>query len=405
LSSRYYFVAYDNFGARHEGTLEASTEQGALELLRTDHLMPAELSLVSSGSALGTRALSFGRSGVSVSDLELLTSELSILLTNGVKIDRALDVLSRAFTKPAVNSMVADVLKSVRSGESLSDALLAHPQAFDSLYVNLVRLGEASGDLPRVFQRLSADLKFRRDLNSKVVQALTYPGVVLFVCVVCILFVFNFIVPQMSSLFEDATELPVYTSILLGVSAWFRNYQWWLLLALSTLPFFVPKLLGMFGRNVGFDAYLLRLPIIKHFILLLERVRINSSLALMLESGVPVNKALELASESVSNKYLRHGVRVAQDKVSKGATLSRVLRLSPLFPFFALSLIEVGEESGELSPVFGELADRARAELEAWLIRLTNLLEPLLILIMGGVVGSVVITMLLSIVSVNDVGF
>ena len=405
MISRFRYVAYDQFGAKHEGSVESGSERQALEQLRAEGLFPAELKrLASPGSQVSLGSL-FGSSQMSLADLELLTSELSILLTNGVRIDRALAVLSKAFVKPGVNAVVADLLKRVRSGEPFSECLGYHSKHFDPLYINLVRLGEASGDLARVFQRLSADLKFRRDLNSKVLQALTYPAVVLFVCVACIVFVFNFIVPQMSGLFEDAVEIPVYTAFLLATSEWFQNYQFWLLGFCIAMPLVLPRLLRQFSGSRIVDGYLLRVPVVRHFVLLLERVRLNSSLSLMLESGVPVDKALSLASESIANSQLQHGIRVAQDKVSKGATLSQVLRLTPLFPFFSLSLIEVGEESGELSPVFAELADRARMELESWLIRLTNLLEPLLILFMGGIVGSVVITMLLSIVSVNDVGF
>jgi len=404
MNKMYRYVAYDQFGARHESTIEAETEAEALTRLRSSDLLPASIRPVKEQSQIALDRF-FGRKSVSLSELELFTSELSILLNNGVKIDRALTVLSRAFGRYEMRALVAELLKGVRGGDPLSDCMARRPDVFDRLYINLVELGEASGDLPLVFERLSSDLKFRRELNGRVVQALTYPAVVFFVCLLCIAFVFNFIVPQMSGLFEDAVDLPVYTQFLLGASDWFRRYQFWLLFVCLAAPFVVPRLFRLLAKDFSADALVLRVPILRSLIHFLERVRVNSALALMLESGVSVDRALGLASGSISNSQLRHGVSVARDKVSKGASLSQVLRLTPLFSVFDISLLEVGEESGELAPVFRELADRSRGDLESWLMRLTGMLEPLLILFMGGVVGSVVITMLLSIVSVNDVGF
>jgi type II secretory pathway component PulF len=150
---------------------------------------------------------------------------------------------------------------------------------------------------------------------------------------------------------------------------------------------------------------LLMLPAVKNVLVLVERIRFNTAIALMLESGILIDRCLEMAVDSVKNQAIQQELKIAKDRVKKGESLSKALRVSPLYPDFSLSLIEVGEESGELEPVFLELSSRARREFESWVDKMTSLLEPLLILVMGGIVGGVVVTMLLSIVSVNDVGF
>lgn len=152
-------------------------------------------------------------------------------LQNGVRIDKSLDILKAKPAGPAAN-MLQQLYSGVKHGKSLSDAMMELPEIFDALYVSLVRLGEASGDLAHVFVRLSQDLKFRSGLRRKIIQSLAYPLVIMLVCISCILFIFNYIVPQMSGLFDGLPEIPIYTAILLGVSEWMQSYQWLLALGL-----------------------------------------------------------------------------------------------------------------------------------------------------------------------------
>ena len=294
---------------------------------------------------------------------------------------------------------------AVRSGESLSDARATENEVFNSLYINLVQLGESSGTLPKIFARLAEDIKFQSELKSKITQALTYPAAIFLVCIFCIVFIFNYIVPQMSGLFEGMPEIPTYTAFLLGASAWMISYQWLLLVGISGLVLGVMAALKTRSGARRINDGLMLVPGIRNVSILIERIRFNSAIAMMLEAGILIDRCLEMAVGSVKNKSVQQDLIVAKNRVKKGDTLSNALRASPLFPDFALSLIEVGEESGHLEPVFSELSSRSRREFESWVDRMTSLLEPLLILFMGGVVGGVVVTMLLSIVSVNDVGF
>lgn len=398
---QFRYQAFDQHGAKHEGEIDAGSETLAVKSLQAQGLMVS--SLKQQGRDQTVQGLSLSNK-VSLQDLEYLTSELSLLLQNGVKIDKGLAILQRNVRPGPTGRLVNDLLNAVRKGQPLSAAMEARDDVFSSLYISLVKLGEASGNLAMIFNRLSRDLRFQRELRGKIGQALTYPAVILAVCVLCILFVFNYIVPQMSGLFAGMADIPDYTAALLGLSDWFINYQWWLLFALLGLA--VGLMAGMqkpqVRRQLG--EFAIKIPVVRTMIVLVEQIRVNSALAMMAEAGIAVDKAMGLASASIGNASLRFGIEAAQQKVRKGAPLSEALRLSPLYPDFSISLLEVGEESGELGPVFEELAHRSRTQFESWVTKVTSVLEPLLILFMGGIVGTVVVVMLLSIVSVNDLG-
>ena len=396
------YKAYDNLGAKADGGIEAADIGLAKAALSEQGLLVVSVTEDTSF----TQELGFlSRRRVSAQELEFLTSELALLLNSGVTIDRGLAVIKRNSTSAPQARLVASLHDAVRRGESLSEAMAAESEVFNPLYVNLVKLGESSGTLPKIFSRLAEDIKFQSELRSKIMQALTYPAVIFFVCILCIVFIFNYIVPQMSGLFEGLPEIPTYTAFLLGASAWMINYQWFLLLGIVTAVGMLVTALKTAEGARRIDGALLMVPGIRNVFILVERIRFNTAIAMMLESGILIDRCLDMAVGSVKNQTIQQELKVAKERVKKGDTLSKALRASPLYPDFSLSLIEVGEESGQLEPVFAEISRRSRREFESWVDRMTSLLEPLLILVMGGIVGGVVVTMLLSIVSVNDIGF
>ena len=395
------YRGYDQNGVGRQGTLEAENREGALRELRSQQLYVAELKQEASETGL---ALFLNRAP-SAEDLEYFTGELALLLGNGVKLDRGLAILGENRKSAALGRVVRKLNEGLRRGQPLSEAMGAYPELFNPLYLNLVALGEASGDLASVFKRLSDDLQFQGQLRRKVSQALTYPALIFAVCLLSIVFVFNFIVPQLSALFDGMNELPGYTQALLSVSAFFQNYQWFLAGAAA---------LGLFGvasawRRPEYRARLLaqamKVPGLRGFLLLAEQVRLNAALAMMLASGVPIDRSLRLAAGSLQTESLARALDGARKQVNSGAPLAAALAATPLYSSFFQSLIEVGEESGDLLPVFEEIKRRARNDFESAVERFTTLLEPLLIVFMGAVVGGVVVTMLLSIVAVNDVNF
>jgi len=396
----FQYQAVDTVGGRKRGEVNAANEEEAILRLSHDGLLVAKISL-SRQSEPSLTVLSSKKLGLA--ELDRFTTELSLLLRNGVRIDRGLTVLLGNAVSAAERRFLQELLDKVRGGEALSTALRAQGALFSETYLNLVVAGEASGRLSDVFEQLAADLKYRRKLQNQIIQALTYPLVILFVCVASIVFVFNYIVPQMAPLFSNAVELPGYTKLLLSSSQWIRDYQLYVALSFPLLILTGTRLMSSRQRRDEILASLMRWPVIGGLILAVNQVQANSTLSITLASGLSVDRAFGLAAHSVQNKELKQSLIVAQERVRRGDSISAVLRGNPLYPDFSHSLIEVGEESGDLEPCFTELADRARSNFELKINQMTAILEPVLILFMGGVVGGVVVTMLLSVVSVNDI--
>ncbi|WP_199611261.1 type II secretion system F family protein [Flocculibacter collagenilyticus] len=396
----FQYKAFDKSGAKIDGQIEASDIASVQKQLSTQGLYPSEIKEFKESQSL------FGFSQkVSLADLEFLTAELSLLLSSGVRIDKGLDIIKKTKAKPALAKLLGEMSASLKKGNSLSKAASEHPKAFDPLYVNLIELGEASGQLSDIFSGLATDLKFRRDLQRKIIQSLTYPAVILSVCILCVIFIFNFIVPQMSSLFADVEDLPWYTQLLLNVSDWLQNYQGFLLLGIILSGIGLASVWKKESFQQKWQQLLLKLPLVKNSVLTAERIRFNSGLAMMLSAGVPIDQALSLSTGNIKNLLLRREMDIVRQKVKRGSALTPALRQTSLFPPFYVSLLEVGEESGNLDKIFNEIASRSRQDFEEWTQKLTTLIEPILILTMGIIVGGVVVVMLLSMVSVNDIDF
>jgi type II secretory pathway component PulF len=399
--AQFRYEVFDSAGARSSGELESVSIQQAREQLIKQGL------LVKSIEEIGIKAsgFSFSFERITLADIEFLTSELSVLLDAGLKVDQGIELLRSSSKKPMLTDMLDKISKQMRSGKQLSEALVAFPKYFDPLYVNLVSIGEATGRLADVFKELSKDLGFKRELQQKVMQALTYPTVILFVCVISVLFIFNYVVPNMASLFEGQSDLPIYTLILLNSAAWLQKYQ---LVVAATFLILVGALL-VFRKHPLMEKMKQKLnttiPVVKTAVVLVERIRFNSGLAMMLNAGVPVDRALQLASGNIRNMALRQEILIALAKIKRGDQLSTSLRQTRIFPDFFASLLKVGEESGQLSRIFNEIAQRSQREFSNWVTRVTSLLEPILIVVMGGIVGGVVVVMMLSITSVTDAGF
>jgi type II secretory pathway component PulF len=395
------YKSYDSSGAKVDGQIEAEDQKKALDKLRQQGLLPAEIQEYKTDS---NELFNFAAK-VTLSDLEFLTAELSLLLESGVKIDRGIDIIRKTKAKPALSKLLNDINKSLKKGGNLSASCREHPEVFDELYCNLIELGEASGNLSEIFSDLAKDLKFKRDLRSKIIGSLTYPTVIFFVCMLSVVFIFNFIIPQMATMFTEIDNLPWYTQAMLSISTWMTQYQIWLLVGL------VASIAGLvYGFKqpafvIIWQRLSLKLPVIHTAVRTIERIRFNAGLAMMLKAGVPIDKALGLSAGNIKNHLIRREMDIAKQKVKRGSGLTPALKQTSLYPDFFISLLEVGEESGNLGRVFDEVANRSRAEFESWSSRMTTLIEPLMILFMGIFVGGIVVVMMLSMVSINDIGF
>lgn len=396
----YIYNAYDGSGGQVGGQIDAINKPNALVKIKALGLLPTE---VKEYKASSNSAFTFNNK-VSLADLEFLTAELSLLLESGVRIDKGIDIIKRTKAKLALAKLLTDISNNLKKGKSLSESFSEYSDVFDPLYCNLISLGEASGNLSEIFSGLAKDLKFRRELQRKIISSLAYPTVIFFVCILSIFFIFNFIIPKMSSMFNDVDSLPWYTSAMLSTSEWMIQYQGLLIIGVVGAIFSLFTLLKQPAFIEWWQKISLKLPIFRKAIITVERIRFNSGLAMMVKAGVQIDRAIYLSAGNIKNKVLQREMDIAKAKVKGGSSLTPALQQTSLYPDFFISLLEVGEESGNLERVFDEIANRSRQEFESWTDRMTTLLEPLMILFMGGFVGGVVVMMLMSMVSINEMG-
>ncbi len=399
------YIAYDSAGARTQGQMNAVSLDSAKFKLKEQGLTPVKIEpLRSAGGPALPGFLRFSpRPGLS--DLEFFTAQLSLLLENGVKIDKALSIAKIGVKNQRLKKIVEDLYQQVRGGTPFALALANYPELFDSLYISVAAIGEATGTMGAVFQDLAGHLKLRQNIASKTKQAMVYPAVIFSVCVLAIVFIFNFLVPRLSVVFEDMENLPVYTELLLVASDLFQRYQFVALPVVLVIIFVLPRLMRQKKTKQAFDAAFVRLPLVRQLIYSLENFKFTTSLAILLRSKVVLSDALDYAVKSIGNAMLRRKLATVRDEVRRGSKLSEAVGRAQFLPEVYVNLIEVGEQTGNLSGVFTEMQDRMRDAYIARVTALVTLIEPLMIVVMGLVVGSVVVVMLLSLTSINDFTF
>ncbi len=399
----FQYLAFDTAGNARQSRMNAGDARSALLQLKQMGLTPVRLTEVSENGARRTFRL-FRRSAPGLADIELVTSKLAMLLKNGVKIDRALEVVRKGIASSTLEELLESLHADIRQGVPLSRALQKHPQCFDPLYVSVVEIGEKTGNLGNAFQDLAANLAFRKAVRRKTLEASFYPGFIFCLCCLVIWFMFDFIVPKLSVVFQGMRDLPFYTLFLLRFSEVFRQYRLLVPIIVVSL-FFGYRLVRnrtWFQRSLA--ALMLWIPGVRSMLLMLEKLRFVSSLAILLSNRVPLSDALTHALRAVSNIRVRQYLASVNQDVRQGTSLSEALSKTGLFAGEFDSLIEIGEQTGSLAEVFQELAGRLKVDFENSVADMIRWIEPIMIVGMGVIVGAVVIVMLLSIVSINEVG-
>lgn len=401
---KFIYTAYDGAGARHEGEISAINLESAKFKLKELGFIPIKIDKPNITAGRVKDILQFNRRP-GFSDVEFLTSQLSLLLKNGIKIDRALETAKKGIKNNRLKRVVNEIYEDIRRGTSLSVAIEKYPDIFNPMYVSTVRVGEATGRLAYIFEDLAANLNFRQKIRARTHQAMIYPSVIFFVCLLTVIFIFNFIVPRFSVIFSSMEGLPIYTDILLTVSYIFRKYQFFMFA--SIVGVFI--LMGRVKEREQFrrliDGLGIRLPFVKQLCYALENLRFISSLAILLKSGVILTEAIDYAVKSISNVFIRKKLLTLKDEIRQGKQLSESIAKTGFLPDIFYGLIEVGEKTGNLSEIFSEMGERLRTLYENRVTGLITIIEPAMIILMGLIVGSVVVVMLLSMVSISDITF
>ena len=398
--NRFNYRALDSQGLETRGSIEASTKEEAMAGIREKFDWIIQLSPAPKKLELPRIAKNLPNQ----QELGVFTQQIALLLKNGVTLDAGLSALSRQEDNPTVLKFLKSTQSSLRQGKSLTAAFMEFPSLFDPLYLRLIEIGERSGTLSLIFSRLSEDMNFRSQLKSKILQAATYPSAVVFICALSIAFILNYVVPQMSVLFEGAENLPSYTQVLLTSATVFQNYQWPALFLIVVTGALTPSLLKKTSSNPNITTQWQQFPFLRPLLVSFDRLAFSEAMVLMLDAGFSPDKALQESVRHVKTVAMADALRAASTMVNNGAQFSTSLSRTNVLPPLFNSLLEAGEEAGDILPVFKEIQKKYRQNFEDRIVQFTTLLEPVLVLFMGFIVGGIVIIMLLSILSVNDLG-
>ena len=395
------YKAYNATGGSVAGIVDADSERQALLQLKGQGLMPREVR--EEGAADNASASFSFQRGISAADLALFTRRLATLVASSIPLFEAMGSLYEQEESGKLKQVLARVRDRIAEGASLSRSFAAEPRTFGESYVSMVAAGEASGALDAVLERLADFLEEQEQVRGRVTSALAYPILMVLVGGGVMLFLLTAVIPKIVTIFEDSkAALPLITIALIKLSHFLRGW-WWIPagLAIASVPLYRKAMLRD-NLRLKRDELLLKLPVAGGMLQRLILSRFARVLGLLLSSGVPIKRALEITSEVLVNRVYRTFLQGVMDEVAQGGSLSGSLRKSPLFPPLLVHLTAVGEKSGEMEAMLLKAGIAYEREFNTRLTRLMGLMEPLLVLAMGVAVGTVVLAVLLPIFEMNQ---
>lgn len=394
------YVAVDDAGREVVGEIHAEDLQAAINRVREAGNYPMEVREAAPARVASRRRGLLNR--ITAGDRTVLTRQLSNLLGAGLTVVRALTVLIDNTENPRVRDILLRVREEVQTGSAFSDTLAKFPELFDELYVNLVRAGEASGDLEGVLERLADYLEQQSQQWAAIRSALAYPALLISVGTAAVFFLITFLIPRFVVIFESLGQsLPLPTQVILSVSTFLADY-WWA--ALGGLILFIIVARWYIRTPAGsllFDSFKIRPPVIGPLSFKIAASRFSHTLGTLLRGGVPILDALETVQGAIGNRMMAEALNHVRDSVREGESIADPLRRTNAFPPLVVNMIAVGEETGEVDVILQRVAHSYDLEIQNTVRQLISLLEPVIILVMGLIVGSVIISMLLPIFDLN----
>jgi len=386
-----------------EGILDAETEQEALAQLSQMGYFPVLIQREETFEQGQTTPRSIRLfTKIRRRDITFFTRQLADLLESGLPLMRALDILREQTENRSLQKILSDLASHVRDGKSFSDALAFYPRVFSNLYVSMVRSGEVGGMLSEVLARLADFAEKEEEMHAKVRAALAYPFLILLVGMGTVAVLLIFVVPKLVSLFQEVGQiLPLPTRILIEVSRWVSSY-WWVGLSIGALGVFLVRRGGLsHGSRLAIDRIKLRLPVWGSLIKKVEIASFARSLATLLSHGVPILQAMQVVVQATGNELLKGEFQRIGEQLKGGTTLSQEIRRGRIFPALVTNMVAVGEEAGTLDRSLLKIADTYEREADRAMKLMTSLVEPVMILIMGSLVGFIVISMLMPIFQID----
>lgn len=388
-----------------EGTMEASNGGAVSIKLQEMGLMPVNVGTGSQKNLLKREfEWPWKKKKIKRKDILVFTQELHTLVRSGFPLDRSLSVLGELAESPMLCNVIQDVLKEVKGGKSFSEALSKYPEIFPKVYANMVKAGEAGGMLEEVLGRLVMFMETSENLRSYIVGALIYPVLLSVVGIASVTILTLFVVPRFATIFKDmGVPLPLPMEILKGLSDFVTSYWWLVIIFIALISGYLRRFRASAEGRLLWDRSLLKLPLVGKVLRKVEVARFSRTLGTLLHGGVPLLQAMTIVRDIVSNQGIATMIEPIRNGIKKGEGIAQPMKQSGVFPPLAMHLIEVGEESGKLDSMLIQVADVYDTEVRNGVKNLIAFFEPALILVMGIIIGTIVVSMLLAIFSINDI--
>jgi type IV pilus assembly protein PilC len=391
----YVWVAETKRGRKLKGEIDAGNETIALNQLKKRNFKVRKLKLKPK-DLLGN--ISFLKPKVTNKDIVIFTRQFSTMIDAGLPLVQGLTILAEQSENPTFKTILKQITKDVEGGSTLAEAMKKHPRVFDALFVNLVAAGEVGGILDTILRRLATFIEKAEKLKSQVKGALTYPAVVVGIAIIVISVILVFVIPVFEDMFKSfGSALPVPTQIVVDMSRFLKGNIHWVILALGALVYGLKRYRRTTSGKKQIDTLLLKLPVFGDLLKKSAVARFTRTLGTMIGSGVPILDALDIVARTAGNVVIEEIIYEVRSSIAEGQTIAEPLSENDVFPGMVIQMISVGEATGALDSMLEKIADFYDDEVDAAVAALTSMLEPLLMLFLGGAIGGLVIAMYLPI--------
>lgn len=388
----YQYTAMDQGGDEVTGTLEAPSEDAVISQLKDQGYRPVDIR-EKTESFLSQLPL-LGSAPADPDEIAIFTRQMATLLDAGLPLLRAVNVLEDQTENEEFKTVLQKISQDIQGGSSFSEALAAHPEVFDDLYVNMVKAGEAGGVLDEVLERLAQFAEKRQELQQKIKSATMYPAIMAIIAVLVVVFLLIFVLPTFTSLFREMNvDLPLPTLIVISVSNFLQNF-WWLILMMIGGGYVIYT--WWYDTDRGeriIDRMKLNVPIFGELNKKVQTARFSRTLATLISSGVPILEAIDIVQDTIGNRVIADTMDDVHESISEGDTISEPLHDSGIFPPMVTHMISVGEETGNLDEMLNRIADTYEMQVDEMVDGLSSMLEPILITFMGITIGVIVMAM------------
>ncbi len=377
-------------GKTIHGSLEAATKQAALESIRKQGATPL---VVKVGKPAGDKfnLMNIGGKKVKLKELAMFTRQLSTMVSAGVPLVKSLATLQSQTRSKYFKTVITDVGKDIEGGMALADAFGKHPNVFSDIYVNMVRAGEAGGILDDILKRLASQIEKDSSMRKRIKSAMAYPIVILSITVVAFFGIMIFIIPKLGKIITDLggpdAKLPIYTQVMLDISKFMQDNAILVIITFFLTVFLIRRYIRTPGGKFQFHRLLLKIPIVRTIVIKIAVARFARTFASLMSSGVGVLDALEVTGGAMGNKVIEKELKEAAQEVKNGKQLSVPLGNSKYFPPIVAQMLAVGEESGQIDTILVKVADFYEEEVETTIDGLSSIIEPIMIIVLGSIVG------------------